>query len=169
MYSPQSHLGCWSGSKETVLLDVASPLGATITTEEEETAASKTRKTDRPGFTDFTDGSRLKNGATGYAVAWKQGQTWKGHKTYISWGHEAYDAECAAIARALQAAATSNHKLGTATIFSDAQAAIRRMSSDDPGPGQKSAIEARQQIAALRTREPQRPDRDQVVSKPPRH
>src|SRR5258707_34419 len=29
------------------------------------------------------------------------------------------------------------------TIFTDAQAAMRRMESDDPGPGQKYALEAR--------------------------
>ena len=40
------------------------------------------------------------------------------------------------------------------TIFSDAQAAIRRMASDDPGPGQKYAIQAQRHIAALRRAKP---------------
>jgi len=40
-----------------------------------------------------------------------------------------------------------------ATIFTDAQAAIWRMISDDPGPGQKYALEARRHIAALRAKE----------------
>jgi len=48
---------------------------------------------------------------------------------------EAYGAEYAAIARALETAARSN--------FTDAQAAIYRVTSDDPGPGQKYAIAAR--------------------------
>jgi len=96
----QSHLGCWNGREETVLLEVASPLDATTTIEEAEAAANEAKRTDRPGLTIFTDGSRLENGATGYAVIWKNGQTWKGHKTHMGWGQEAYDAECAALARA---------------------------------------------------------------------
>jgi ribonuclease HI len=102
----------------------------------------------------FTDGSRLEDGATGYAVVWKNGSTWKGHRTHMGWGQEAYDTECAALARALQAAASRNHALGLVTIFTDCQAAISRMASDDPGPGQKYAIEARRHIAALRAKEP---------------
>ena len=78
-------------------------LGATITIEEEVAAANEARQADRPGFTVFVDGSRLENGTTGYTVAWKKGQTWKGHQTHMGWGQEANDAECA---RALRAAAT---------------------------------------------------------------
>ena len=89
----QSYLGCWNGREETVLLEVASPLDATTTIEEAEAAANEVKRTDRPGLTIFTDGSRLENGATGYAVVWKNGQTWKGHKTHMGWGQEAYDAE----------------------------------------------------------------------------
>ena len=37
----QSHLGCWNGREETVLLEVASPLDATTTIEEAEAAASE--------------------------------------------------------------------------------------------------------------------------------
>ena len=69
-------------------------------------------------------------------------------------GQEAYDAECAALARALQVAATRRHVFGTVTIFTDAQAAIARMTSDEPGPGQKYALQAREHIAALRAKEP---------------
>ena len=45
---------------------------------------------------------------------------------------EAYDAECAAIARALGTAARRRKKLGHFTIFTDAQAAIWGITSDDP-------------------------------------
>jgi len=51
------------------------------------------------GRTIFRDGSRLENGGMGYAVTWKKRSTWKGHKTHMGWGQEAYDVECAAIAR----------------------------------------------------------------------
>ena len=69
----QSALGCWNGREETVLLEVATPLEATITIEEEAAAALEARSSNRPGLTIFTDGSRLENGATGYAVTWKKG------------------------------------------------------------------------------------------------
>jgi len=72
----------------------------------------------------------------------------------MGWGQEAYDADCAALARALQVAATRRHTLSTVTVFTDAQVAIARMTSDEPGPGQKYALEAREHIAALRTKEP---------------
>jgi hypothetical protein len=52
----------------------------------------------------FTDGSRLESGATGYVVAWKTGQTWKGIKTHMGYNKEAFDVECAALARVLESA-----------------------------------------------------------------
>ena len=112
----QSVLECWNGREETVLLEVASPLDASTTVEEEAAAALEARRPDRPGLSIFTDGSRLGNGTTGYAVAWKQGASWKGHKTHLGWGQEAFDAECAALARALQVAATKNHAVGMVTV-----------------------------------------------------
>jgi len=66
----------------------------------------------------------------------------------------AYDAECAALASALEAAARRNVTPERVTIFTDAQAAIRRMASDEPGPGQQYALQARKQIATLRKARP---------------
>ena len=43
------------------------------------------------------------------------------------------------------------HKLGRVRIFTDA---LKRMTHDEPGPGQTYALQARQAIAALRKREP---------------
>jgi len=40
------------------------------------------------------------------------------------------------------------------TIFTDAQAAIRRMASEEPGPGQQYALQARKHIATLRRAKP---------------
>ena len=67
-----------------------------------------------------------------------------------------YDAECAAIARALAVTAerSKRYKLGRVRIFTDAQAAITRMTCDEPGPSQTYALQARKAIAALREREP---------------
>ena len=102
----------------------------------------------------FTDGSRLDDGAAGYAVTWKSGSTWKGIKTHMGYNQEAYDAECAALARALEEVSRRNTTLERVTIFSDAQAAIKRMASDEPGPGQHYALQARKHIAALRRAKP---------------
>jgi len=102
----------------------------------------------------FTDGSRLEDGAAGYAVAWKTGQTWKGIKTHMGYNQEAYDTECAALARALESASRRNTVPERVTIFTDAQAAIRWMASDEPGPGQKYVLEARKHIATMRRARP---------------
>jgi len=58
---------------------------------------------------------------------------------------EAYDAECAAIARALKEAANRSRRqeLGWVRIFTDAQAAMTRMSHDEPRPGQTYAAHSR--------------------------
>jgi len=82
-------------------------------------------------------------------VVWGNGQTWEGVKVHMGYNQEAFDAECAALARALESVA-GGYIPERVTIFSDAQAAIRRMASDEPGPGQQYAIQARKHIAALR-------------------
>jgi ribonuclease HI len=102
----------------------------------------------------FTDRSRLDSGATGYAVAWQNGQCWVGIKTHMGKNQETYDVECVALARAPETAGRRQTVLERITIFTDAQAAIRRMSSEEPGPGQKYAILARKHIAALRNARP---------------
>ena len=40
------------------------------------------------------------------------------------------------------------------TIFSDAQAALARIASDEPGPGQQYALKARKWVAQLRKTRP---------------
>jgi len=57
---------------------------------------------------------------------------------------EAYDAERAGIVRTLETAARRRHTLSRVTIFTDAQATILRMTSDEP----------RRHIATLCQREP---------------
>jgi len=64
---------------------------------------------------------------------------------------EAYDAECAAIARALAVAAERAKRQGP---HLHGCAAIARMTHDEPSPGQTYAFQARRAIAALCKREP---------------
>jgi len=75
---------------------------------------------------------------------------WEGIKTHMGFSQEAFDAECAALARVLETAARRDPAPNHITIFTDAQAAVQRMASDEPGPGQKYALEAREHIAVLR-------------------
>jgi len=139
--------------EETVLLEDPETLDAELI-EQEEDEAKKAAEKERQGLVMFTDGSRMEDGAAGYAVAWKNGQTWKGIKTHMGYNQEAYDAECAALARALEEASRRNMPPERVTIFSDAQAAIRRMASEEPGPGQMYALQARRHIAELRRKNP---------------
>jgi ribonuclease HI len=67
----------------------------------------------------------------------------------MRYNQEAYDAESAALARALEEAAKRQTAPERVTIFTDAQAAIKRMIRG-PGLGQMYAILARQHIATLR-------------------
>jgi len=46
----------------------------------------------------FIDGSQLEGGVAGYAVVWKNGQTWEGIKMNMGYNQEAFDAECGALA-----------------------------------------------------------------------
>jgi len=88
----------------------------------------------------------------GYAVVWKKGRSWAGRKAHMGYFQEAYDVECAAIARPVEAAEKARRrKLGRVRIFTDAQDAITR---GEPGPGQTYALQARKAIAALREPEP---------------
>jgi len=98
----------------------------------------------------FTDGSQLDDGAAGYAVVWKNGQTWKGIKTHMGYNQEAYGAECAALTRALESSSRRNTTPERVTIITDAQATIKRMASEEPGPTQTYALQAMKHIATLR-------------------
>jgi ribonuclease HI len=136
-------------TETTVLLEEPEALDARTIQEDEKAAKAEAERV-RPGITMFTDGSRLDSGATGCAVTWQNGQSWVGIKNHMGYNQEAYDAECAALARALEEAAKRQTVPERVTIFTDAQAAIRRIASEDPGPGQKYAILARRHITTLR-------------------
>jgi len=71
-------------------------------------------------------------------------------KTHMCYSQEAHDAECAALARALESAVRRHTTPERVPIFTDAQAAIKRMATEEPGPGQMYAIQVRRHVAALR-------------------
>jgi len=123
-------------TESTVLLEEPETLEAELLKEEEAEARAEADRV-RPGLSMFTDGSRLDDGATGYSVVWKKGLSWVGAKVHMGNNQETYDAECAALTHALELAARGNTIPERVTIPSDAQAAIRRVASDEPGPGQQ--------------------------------
>jgi ribonuclease HI len=57
-----------------------------------------------------------------------------GIKTHMDYNQGAYDAECAALARALGSAARRQTVPKRVTVFTDAQAVVRRIASEEPGP-----------------------------------
>jgi ribonuclease HI len=71
-----------------------------------------------------------------------------GIKNHMGYSQEAYDVECTALARVMEVTKCQSVP-SWVTICTDAQPAIRRMASKDPGPGQKYAIQAIQHIAML--------------------
>jgi len=139
----------WIETERTVLLEESESFAAELI-QEEWVEAKREAEKERPGLVMFTDGSWLENESARYAVAWKNGQTWEGIKTHMGFNQDAYDAECAALAHALKIAAEIAPTPSNIPIFTNVQAAIWRMSTDEPGLGQKHALEARQHIAALR-------------------
>jgi len=143
----------WTETEQTVLLEEPESFDAELIQEEWEEAKKEAEK-ERPGLIMITDGSRLENETAGYMVAWKSSQTWEGIKTHMGFNQEAYNAECAALASALKTAAEIAPTPSHVTIFTDTQAAIQRMSTEEPGLGQKYAVEARQHIATLRRAAP---------------
>jgi len=129
-------LGYTRHMEPIVLLEEPDTLGAELLQEEEAEAKAKAEKV-RPGLTMFAGWSRLDGGAAGCAVVWGNGKTWKGIKTHMGYNKQTYYAECAALAHALASTSRRNSTPEQVTIFTDAQAAIKRMVPDETGPGKQ--------------------------------
>jgi len=79
----------------------------------------------------------------------KEGPDLGGHQNPHGLQPGGLDAECASLARALdQLRKGRQHR--NKSRFSRTQAAIRRMASEEPGPGQQYELQARKHIATLR-------------------
>jgi len=118
--------------------------------QEEEAEAKAEGERPRTGVTMFAYRSRLEDGATGCALAWRSRESWKVSSRTWNATRTLYDGECAALARAMERATKEKQTPERLTIFTDPQAAIRRMGSVEPGPGQGYALEARRHVGALR-------------------
>ena len=107
----------------------------------------------------WTDGSRDENVVVGYAMAWRKGQSWAGSKAHMGY----YKILQGGIRRRMRthwatldvaADRAKRRQPGRVRIFTDAQASIKRMTHDEPGPGKTYTLQAGQAIAALRKQEP---------------
>jgi len=76
-------------------------------------------------------------------------------KTHLGCNQVAFDAESATLARALEVAARRQTNPERVAIFTDVQAEMRRMATDEPGPGQEYAIQARKWVTVLRASRPE--------------
>jgi len=148
----EASIGYSGRTEETKMTSRPEKMEAVRIVEDRERAIEEA-KNDSEGLTIFTDGSRLESGATGYAVTWKAGNQWRGVKTHMGYNQEAFDAECAALARALEVAERRRTGPKAVTIFTDSQAAMARIASEEPGPAQQYARQARKWIAKLRERD----------------
>ena len=87
-------------------------------------------------------------------MTWKSRSKWVGVETHLGYNQEAFDAECAALARALEMAARRRSAPEAVTIYTDVQVAMRRIVAYEPGAGQKYAVLARKWVAALKQTRP---------------
>jgi hypothetical protein len=103
----------------------------------------------REGLVLWSDGSRLESKAVGAGIAWKLGRNWKEKAIPLGRNKEVFDAELYGIQEAINIAlkggnprrgpAVLNPGYSTVTVFSDSQAAIRRVKSDYTRAGQTIA------------------------------
>ena len=117
----------------------------------EDTDAAATRTANEwQGTAIWTDGSRLEDGSVGCAVARHHSEhdAWTGVRVHMSKNQEVYGAELHAIYRVMLTLFQEPHGQKI-TIFADAQAALQRIISDAPGPGQRYALAIAQQAHDL--------------------
>jgi diaminopimelate decarboxylase len=102
----------------------------------------------------LTDGLRLDSGAARYAVARQNTQNWVGIKTHMGYNQEAYDAECAALARALEVAARRGGNIGEGHNLHRRSGGHSGYGFGGASPGQMYALQVRSHIAILRRARP---------------
>jgi len=149
------HFSEYSGRVEEIYLPEDGPteLGASISIADAEWAKQEARWADsQPGLVLWADGSRDENRAVGYTVVWKKGRSWAGERPTWGYFQEAYDAECAVIARALVVAAETAKRRSATESVSSPMHKPRSRGWRMTSPAH--ALQARKAIAALRGREP---------------
>jgi len=109
--------------------------------QEEEQALEEARK-ERDGLVLWTDGSRKEDEWVGCAVVWKKTGRWNRRRVHLGPQKEAFEAEMYAMSKAVKIADAICEKkeVRRVTFFTDSQATLRRIQSEEPGPGQVLAL-----------------------------
>jgi len=131
----------WRRYEGTTLPEVKKRLQGQVIIQDEEQALEEAKK-ERDGLVLWTDGSRKEDEWVGCAVVWEEGGRWNKRRVHLGRQKEAFDAEMYAMSEAVKIADEICGKKGVrrVTVFMDSQATLRRIQSDEPGPGQVLAL-----------------------------
>jgi ribonuclease HI len=131
----------WRRYEGTTLSEVKKRLKGQVIIQDEEQALEEARK-ERDGLVFWTDGSRKEDEWVGCAVVWKEGGRWNKRRVHLGRQKEAFDAEMYAMSEAVKIAdeICEEKEARRVTVFTDSQATLRRIQSDEPGPGQALAL-----------------------------
>ena len=94
------------------------------------------------GLVLWTDGSRKDDEWAGCAVVWKERGFWKKRRVHLGRQKEAFDMEMYAMSEVMKIADEMAVKKvdRRVTVFTDCQATLSRIQSDEPVPGQVLAL-----------------------------
>jgi len=151
------HFSEHSGRAEVIFLPKDGPteLDANISIADVEWVEQEARRADsQPGQVLWTDGLGTKMGRGGTRSCRRRDGAGPGGRLIWDSFRKHTTRSAPPLALAVAAERSERHKLGRVRIFTDAQAAIPRMTHDEPGPGQIYALQAAKAIAALHEREP---------------
>ena len=131
----------WRRYEGITLPEVKKRLEGKVIIQEEEQAFREANEK-REGLVLWTDGSRKEDEWVGCTVVWKEEGRWDKRKVHLGRQKEAFDAEMYAMSEAVKIADEICGKKGVrrVTVFMDSQATLRRIQSDEPGPGQVLAL-----------------------------
>jgi hypothetical protein len=131
----------WRRYEGTTLPEVKKRLKGQVIIQEEELALEEAKK-ERDGLVLWTDGSRKEDEWVGCAVVWEEEGRWNKRRVHLGRQKEAFDAEMYAMSEAVKIADEISDKkeVRRVTVFTDSQATLRRIQSDEPGPGQVLAL-----------------------------
>jgi len=126
--------------ERTTLPEIKKRLKGQVIIQEEEQALEEARK-ERDGLVLWTDGSKKEDEWVGCAVVWKE-ERWNKRRVHLGRQKEAFDAEMYAMSEAVKIADNicREKEVRRVTVFTDSQATLRRIQSDEPGPGQELTL-----------------------------
>jgi len=138
--------------ERTTLPTVKESLRGRVIIQEEEEAIAEAEK-GRDGLVLWTDGSKKEDEWVGCAVVWKK-EKWEKRRVHLGRQKEAFDAEMYAMSEALKIAndICNKEEVRRVSVFTDSQATLRRIQSDEQGPGQVLAARTRIWEGALSRR-----------------